>query len=85
MKDCEAIAALQMDIMKNRIPLPDMKWSVRDMNTFIQHPKIYQMKTYDTQYNNKEIEFMEHNYSSDASKSWLFLCPSVGWTRQKEG
>ena len=40
--------------------------SVKDIN-FIQHPLIHSLMTYDTQYNNREIEYIEHNYSSDAS------------------
>ena len=56
-----------MDIMKNQIPLPDMTWSVKDINKFIQHPLIHSLMTYDIQNNNREIEYMDHNYSSDAS------------------
>ena len=67
MTDCEATSSLQLDIMKNQIPLPDMTWSVKDKNTFIQHPLIHSLMTYDTQNNNREIEYIEHNYSSDAS------------------
>ena len=29
-------ASLQLDIMKNKIPLLDMTWSVKDINTFYQ-------------------------------------------------
>ena len=36
-------------------------------NKFIQHPPIHSFMTYDTQYNNREIEYIDHNYSSDAS------------------
>ena len=57
-----------MDIMKNQIPLPDMTWSVKDIKKFIQHlPLIHSLMTYDTQYNNREVEYIDHNYSSDAS------------------
>ena len=56
-----------MAIMKNQIPLPDMKWSVKDINTFMQHPLIHALMTHDTQYNNREIQYIEHNYSSDDS------------------
>ena len=56
-----------MDIMKNQIPLPDMTWSVRDINKFIQHPLIHSLMSYDTHYNNRDIEYIYHNYSSDAS------------------
>ena len=56
-----------MEIMKNQIPLPDMTWSVKDINKFIQHPLIHSLMTYDTQCNNREIEYIDHNYSSDAS------------------
>ena len=81
MTDCEATTSLQMDIMKNQIPLPDMTWSVKDLNKFIQHPLIQALMTYDTQYNNKEIEYtIEHNYSSDASIVYELTprCFSVG-------
>ena len=27
--------------------------------------------TYDTQYNNREIQYIDHNYSSDASSLWI--------------
>ena len=58
-----------MDIMKNQISLPDMIWSVKDIdiNKFIQHPIIHSLMTYDKQYNNRDIEYIDHNYSSDAS------------------
>ena len=67
MTDCEATTSVQLDKMKNQIPLPDMTWSVKDINKFIQHPLIHSLMTYDTQYNNREIEYIDHNYSSDAS------------------
>ena len=67
MTDCEATPSLQIDIMKNQILLPDMTWSVKDINKFIQHPLIHSLMTFDTQYNNREIEFIDHNYSSDDS------------------
>ena len=66
MTDCEATTSFQMDIMTNQIPLPDMTWSVNDINKFIQHPLIHSLMTYDTQYNNREIEYID-DYSSDAS------------------
>ena len=53
--------------MKNQIPLPDMTWSVKDLDKFIQHPLIHSLMVYDIHYNNGEIEYIEHNYSSDAS------------------
>ena len=56
-----------MDIMKNQIPLPDMSWSVKDINKLIKHPLIHSLMTYGTQYNSRELEYMDHNYSSDAS------------------
>ena len=65
--DCEATTSLQMYIMKNQILLSDMTWSVKNINKFIQHPLIHSLMTYDTQYNNREIEYIDHNYSSDAS------------------
>ena len=68
MTDCEATTSLQIDIMKNQIPLPDMTWSVKDINKFIHHPLIHPLMTYDKQYNNREIEYIDHYYSSDASR-----------------
>ena len=59
--------------MKNKIPLPGMTWSVKETNTFIQHPLIHLLMTYDTQYSNREIEYIEHKYSSDASSLWVNL------------
>ena len=67
MTDCEATLTLQLDIMKNKIPLRDMTWSVKDINTFIQHPLIHLLMTYDTQYNNREIVYKDHNFSSEDS------------------
>ena len=55
MTDCEATISLQMDILKNQIPLPARIWSVKDINKIIQHPQIHSLMTYDTKYNNKEI------------------------------
>ena len=56
-----------MDTMKNQISLPDMTWSVKDINKFIHHPLIHSLMTYDTQYNNRDVEYIDHNCSSDAS------------------
>ena len=67
MADCKATSTYQLDIMKNQIPLPDTTWSVKDIYKFIQHPLIHSLMTDDTQYNNREIELIEYNYSSDAS------------------
>ena len=67
MTECEATSTLQMEIMKNKIPLPDMTWSVREINDFLHHPTIHSLTSYDTQYNEREIEFIEHNFSSDDS------------------
>ena len=59
MTDCEATTSLQLDIMKSKIPLPDMTWSVKDINIFIQRPLIHSLMTYDTQYNNGEKEYID--------------------------
>ena len=66
MTDCEATAMIQLNVMKNKIPLADMTWSVKDIHTFMEHPKIHSLMTYDTQYNSREIIYMVHNYSSDS-------------------
>ena len=67
MTDCEATTSLQLEIMNNKIPLPDMTWSVKEINAFIHHPLIHALMTYDTQYNRREIEYLEHNFSTDDS------------------
>ena len=36
-----------------------------------QHPLIHSLMTNDTQYKNREIEYIDHNYSSDASSLWV--------------
>ena len=67
---CEATTTLQLDIMKNQISLPDMTWSLKDINNFVQHPVIHSPLKYDTQYNSRDLVYIEHNYSSDDSCSW---------------
>ena len=69
MIDCEANTTIQMDVMKNKIPLPDMSWSAKDINTFLQQPVIHTLTAYDTQYNTREIEYIDHNYSSSEDSS----------------
>ena len=34
MTDCEATTSLQIDIMKNQIPLPNMTWPVKDKQIY---------------------------------------------------
>ena len=67
MTNCEATSPLQMDIMQNKNPLPDMSWSVIEINKFLHHPTIHSLMAYNTQYITKDIEYIEHNYSSGAS------------------
>ena len=67
MTNCEATSPLQMDIMQNKTPLPDMSWSVIGINKFLHHPTIHSVMAYNTQYITKDIEYIEHNYSSDAN------------------
>ena len=64
MTDCKATSTIQLDIMKNKIPLPDMTWSTKNITEFIKHPLIHSLMTYDTQYNERIIE---HSFSSDDS------------------
>ena len=44
-----------------------MSWSVKEIDNFLHHPLIHSLTTYDTQYNEREILYMEHNFSSDDS------------------
>ena len=82
MTDCEAITSLQLD--QNQIPLPDMTWSIQDINKWIQHPLLHSLMAYDTQYNDREIEYIDHNYSSDASSllvdPLMLLRRRSGWS-----
>ena len=57
MTDCEATTNIQLDIMKNKKKLPDMTWSVKAIDAFIQDPKIYSLMTYDTHYSQRDIEY----------------------------
>ena len=41
--------------------------------------------TYDTQYNNREIEYIDHNYSSDDSSLWGDLPDAPPQGEQMEG
>ena len=67
MTSCETTSTLQLDIRQNKIPLPDMLWSVIKINKLLHHPIIHSLMTYDTQYISREIEYIENNYSSDTS------------------
>ena len=53
--------------MKNKMPLPDMTWSVKDINTFIHHPTMHKLRMHNTNYIEREIEYIDHNDSSDDS------------------
>ena len=68
MSDCEATTSIQMDILKNKIPLPDMTWSVKEINSFMQHHLIHPLMTYDMQYNNREIEYICLLYTSPSPR-----------------
>ena len=64
---CEVTAPLQLDIMKNKIPLPDMTWSVKDINTFIRQPTIQKLMMHNADLNERLIEYIDPNYSSGGS------------------
>ena len=57
MTDCEATAMIQLNTLKNKIPLPDMTWSVKEIHTFMEHPIIHSLMTYVTQYNNRAVSY----------------------------
>ena len=67
MMDCEVAAPLQFDIMKNKLPLPDMTWSIKDINIFIYHPTIHQLMIHNIDYIEIEIDYIERNNLSDDS------------------
>ena len=43
MTNCETTSPLPMDIMQNKTPLPDMSWSVIEINKFLHHPTIHSL------------------------------------------
>ena len=57
----------QPDARQWKIPTPRAIFRVGIKLFRIQHPLINSLMTYDTQYNNREIEYIDHNCSSDAS------------------
>ena len=67
MTDYEATCHEQTNILKNKIPLPDGNWSIKDTMDFISSPKIHHLLNRDTPQNEIEIIYQEHNYSSSAS------------------
>ena len=70
MTDCDVTTPIQLDIMKNKIPLPDMIWSVKGINKFIHFPTIHKLMVYNTDYIEREIEYINNNCSSyDSSDS----------------
>ena len=54
----QAISIIQIDIMTNKIPLPDMSWSVKNINMFIHQPIIHSLMEYNTDYNIRETYLM---------------------------
>ena len=67
MTDCEVAYSEQTDISKNEIPLPDGKWSIKKLLTFINSPMIHHLLHRDTPHNEIETIYQEHNYSSSPS------------------
>ena len=54
-------------MMKKKTPLSDMTWSVKDRSTFIQNPTIHQLMIHNPDYIEREIDYVDHNYTSDGS------------------
>ena len=48
--------------MKNKMPLPEMTWSVKDINTIIYPPTIHNLMMNNTDYIEREMEYIDHNY-----------------------
>ena len=65
--DCEALSGQQMDIMENKIPLPDMTWSIKRILKFIQLPQLDDLMNYNTTYTRKEIIYVDHDFEDSAS------------------
>ena len=56
--DCEAMTNEQLEIMENKIPLPDMKWSTKRILRFIQAKKIESLMDPNTEHTQREIIYI---------------------------
>ena len=63
------MAGEQLEIMENKIPLPDMSWSIKRVLRFLQTPKVELLMDLNTSHLKKEIIFLEHNFSDEVSSS----------------
>ena len=63
------MAEEQLEIMENKMPLPDMTWSIKLILKFIQTPKIEVLLDFNSVHNMREVVFIEHNFSEDSSNS----------------
>ena len=69
MTNCGALLIQQFNILENRIPLPDLTWSIKKTLRFIQIPEIESLIRYDFEHVLKEVMYIEHNYSDDSDDS----------------
>ena len=68
MTTCSRLAAKQLSILDNKIPLPDLAWSIKKLMRFIQLPEVESLLDYDSEHVMKEIIYIEHNYSDDSEE-----------------
>ena len=59
----------QLEIMENKVPLPDMEWSIKRILRFMQTSKVEALLDFNSSYIRKEILHYDHNYSDNDSNS----------------
>ena len=57
--DCEVTTLIQLGKMTKKIPLPDMTWSVKDINICIHHPAIHKLMMHKINDMEREIEYID--------------------------
>ena len=58
-----------VEIMENKIPLPDMEWSTKQIIWFIPLPQLDALMNFNMVHTRKNVMYIEYNYSSDLCSS----------------
>ena len=67
--ECELLSTHHLEIMENKIPLPDMEWLIKPILRFIQLPRLDALMNWNTVYTRRYVMYFEHNYSCDLCAS----------------
>ena len=65
MAECEALGTEQLEILENKYPTPDASWSIKKLVEFMQHPKVHNLLSNETPYEERETLYLEQNYSDE--------------------